>query len=198
MPDHECNERQLRNLNRSYSRFTKNRRGMRLYLVTLTTILLVIFCKVSEADPQHDLLINKLDHKIITRNLPLQEKEIFKSGNGRVKQLWKIRGPLIGNFEIIGNNQNDADSIGWNCSEYDKQGTRLKASDPKRSCHKFFVKVLKNIVTSPEALAIQLLTQGEASRLRVAIYKFHPGDISIETDGEFYAVRRISRMNSNF
>ena len=144
------------------------------------------------ADLKPKLLVNKLDAKVVTRGLPLTANGKLKSGAGKKKQIWKIKGQELGHFEVIGNNQNDADNVGWSCSEYDKQGNRIKEIGPDRFCHKFFVKVLRNVVDQPDNLAKQLLVKAKQINPQTAVEKF--GDISIETDGEFYFLRRISRM----
>ncbi len=159
--------------------------------VSLVALILVTSNSFA-ADKRPKLLISKLEARVVTQGLPLTSNEKLKSGSGKTKQVWKIKGQQVGHFEVIGNNQNDADNVGWSCSEYDKQGNRIKNIGPDRFCHKLFVKVLRNVVDQPENLAKQLLSTATQSRPQAVVEKF--GDISVETDGEFYFLRRISRM----
>lgn len=164
---------------------------MKRLLAPIAALLIMSAQSAHSADPQPKLLVNKLDVKFVTRGLPLTSNEKLKSGTGKKKQVWKIKGQELGHFEVIGNNQNDADNVGWSCSEYDKQGNRIKEIGPDKFCHKFFVKVLRNVVDQPENLAKQLLNKAAHNNSQAAILNF--GDISIETDREFYFLRRISR-----
>lgn len=142
--------------------------------------------------PAPRLLITKLDSKAITQRLPLSGHKWLTSGAGKKKQWWTIKGVPDSTFEIIGNNQSDADNVGWSCSEFDKAGNRVKQTSPDRLCHAFFVKVLDGIVDDPQLLARRLIEEGEKTKPQAAWWR--SGDISIESDGEFYFVRRWSRM----
>lgn len=165
----------------------------RLYML-IPPLLIMVSHTSYAADQRPKLLVSKLDAKVVTRGLPLTSNEKLKSGAGKKKQLWKIKDQEMGHFEVIGNNQNDADNVGWSCSEYDKQGNRIREIGPDKVCHKFFVKVLRNVVDQPENLAKQLLIKAKQINPQAAVDNF--GDISIETDGKYYFLRRISRMNN--
>lgn len=147
---------------------------------------------IDKKDVSSQLLVDKLDWKIVTHNLPLVEHKTTESGSGKMKQLWKIKGQKFGHFEVIGDDQNDADIVGWNCHEFDKQGNRVNPINQKTFCHQFFVMVLRNIVDKPDVLANYLFVEANNIHPQTASEKL--GDISIETDGEFYFIRRISRM----
>lgn len=164
---------------------------MRIY-VAIVVLFMMVSHSSNAADQRPKLLVNKLDAGVVTKKLPLSSKQKLESGSGKLKQVWRIKGQQVGHFEIIGNNQDDADNVGWSCSEYDKQGNRIIEIRPERFCHKFLVNVLRNVVDQPENLAKQLLRSAKQSSPQAAVEKF--GDISIETDGEFYFLRRISRM----
>lgn len=153
----------------------------------------VAFVNMAKAAEQSNiLLISRLDWKAITKNLPLADKKITKSGTGKTKQVWKIKGNQFAQLEVIGNNQNDADSVGWNCSEFDRNGNQIKQFSPESFCYRFFVRVLANVVGKPDVLAKKLLAQATQIHPRAATETF--GDITIETDGEYYFLRRASRI----
>lgn len=134
------------------------------------------------------LLINRLDAKVITRGLPISNPQMTKSGDGKVKKIWKIQGQQFGHFEVIGNNQGNADVVAWSCSIFDKQGNSIPPTSPQHFCHRLFTKVLRNVVDHPEEIAKSLLSRAKGPDHPVAIEQF--GKISIETDGQFYFLRR--------
>lgn len=165
---------------------------MKTCIVIMVTLLIICPCTAFAGGQQPKLLVSKLDAKAVTHNLPLTEEEILKSGSGKTKHLWKIKGQQFGHFEVIGDDQNDADNVGWICAEYDKKGNKIKQVGPENFCYQFFVKVLRNIVDQPEYLANLLLVKAKQTAPQSVSQEF--GDISIETDGEFYFLRRLSRM----
>jgi len=137
------------------------------------------------------LIAEKIDANVVVQGLPLSDRTTTKSGNGRVKQVWRIDGAETGKFEIIGNAQKDADNAGWSCAQYDNSGNSISQVAPQTFCHQLFVKVLNKFITNPSAIASQLIKRAEIQR-STADYRI--GDLSFETDGEFYFVRRWSRM----
>lgn len=132
---------------------------------------------------------SQLDHERILTGLTLTTPSQDKSDNGRYRQRWVIRD--IDMLEIIGDNQNDADVIAWKCGEYDGSGNNVNPVPLQSFCGKFFIAILKNIVTDPDHLASSLLL--ETSETKQDAYWISE-DISIETDGYFYTIRRTSRM----
>jgi len=158
-------------------------------LTFLCAMVLVVFGSVTVAA---DMTSKKLAAVTITENLTLEQHQIIESGNGRTMQQWKINGADLGSFEIIGDIQSDADLVGWSCSMYDDEGNRKSPVRDDSFCRKFFISVLSNVIANPEQVANDLLIKAK---------KAHPysvdqiyGDISIETDTNFYFIRRLSRM----
>jgi hypothetical protein len=135
-------------------------------------------------------IVSKLDASTITKGLPLEGRVQTKSGDGRTKQVWQIKGVANARFETIGKNQSDADNVGWNCAEYDKAGSLVRPTSSQSFCHQLFARVLGSVVDNPAELAKQLTAQ--AATGRNAVQRF--GDIAIETDGEYFFVRRVSRI----
>lgn len=167
--------------------------------IYLSIVIIFFITTISEAS-EYRVLINKLDYKVITSKLPITGKEISKSANGRIRQRWTIKckaDSLCGTIEFIGNNQKDVDKVCWTCREYDHQGGRIKPVNKKNFCHRIFIKILIDIVDYPEELANVLITQGEKTNPQPAIYNLKNSDFSIETDGEYYAVRRKSRLRND-
>jgi len=159
---------------------------------TVMTALLVMFCHATLAMSDGTMLIvNKLDANVVTRGLSLEDRQDLKSSNGRARQEWQIKGKH-GHFEVIGDNQKDADTVGWSCAESDKNGALITDIQPKTFCHQFFVKVLSNVVDQPEPLATRLLAKAREMRPQSAVERF--GDICIDTDGESCYLRRVSRI----
>ncbi len=144
------------------------------------------------AQPNVALLVEKLAAKSITKGLTLDAHEATQSGNGRTKQRWSIVGAELAKFEIIGDIQSDADLVGWNCAEYDAAGNRASPVHNESFCRKFFVNVLRNVLTAPEGVANELLVKAKEVNPQSAVLEL--GDLSIETDGEYYFIRRMSRM----
>jgi hypothetical protein len=159
-----------------------------------TVIFLTCVMFAGEAIGASPLLItDKIDAKKVIDGLPLINHEVLKSGNGRKKQLWSIKG--YGEFsklEIIGDDQSDADQVGMNCAVYDKNGKTVSPVAPSAPCHVMFVKLLSKFTSTPEAFAKMLLEEAVQSR-RTADRTLD--DFLFETDGEFSFVRRRSHLN---
>lgn len=160
----------------------------------LALLLIVAGCTDPAPPPSAPKITAKtarLDHQTITSGLPLTALETTKSGNGRLKQRWQITGVSPhSSFEIIGNDQSDADTVAWNCREFDPSGNAIKPYSTR--CLQVFQAVLGKLITSPEQAALNLLQEGATIAPRTAILQV--GDLSIETDGEFYFIRRLSRL----
>jgi hypothetical protein len=150
--------------------------------IMLMTAVSARICQCGEPK----LLADKLDAKVITRGLPISNAHTRKSGEGKVKKVWEIQGQT-GHFEIIGNDQSNADVVAWKCSEFDKQGKRISPSSPQHFCYRLFIKVLGSVVDRPEELARSLLSKAKGSDHPAAFEQL--GKISIETDGQFYFLR---------
>lgn len=161
------------------------------FIIAFTLILLSFFPVITKADGAPQLLINKLNSESIIKGLPLTGREVGQSGNGKKKQRWSIKGLDQQTFEIIGDLQSDADLVGWQCVEFDPKGNIASAVREKSLCRLFFISVLKNVVTNSESLANDLLIKAEKIKPSSAVRRF--ADLSIETDSEFYFIRRESR-----
>lgn len=163
-------------------------------------IIIIVFLATASEAFDCKPSINKLDYRVITSKLPVIGKEKSKSDNGRIRQRWTIQcvnGNSCGQIETIGNNQKDVDKVCWTCREYDKNGSRIKPINNEKFCHQFFIRVLTNVIDCPGELANQLIIQGETMNPQPAIYNIKNSDISIETDGEYYALRRKSRFKND-
>lgn len=143
------------------------------------------------ATKQPALIAEKIDADIVIAGLPLTQRQRLESGNGRKKQMWHITGAKLNKFEIIGNNQKDADTIGWYCAQYDKAGNAINQLSPTSFCRGLFVAVLGKFLAAPEEVADKLMQQAGQGKTTA---DFRVGDFSFETDGEFYFVRRWSRI----
>lgn len=161
---------------------------MKAFLLALLSFAVIVS---AEAGPTK-LLVSELDASVISKGLPLHSRESLKSGDGRKKQLWKIKGQDFGHFEVIGNNQKDADTVAWSCVDYDKAGNTIKETGKGSRCQTFFANVLRSVVDTPAEVAALLLTQSVRKAPRSAILVIN--DISIETDGQFYFIRHVSRL----
>lgn len=145
----------------------------------------------AKAAPESDTKIERLNATALTRGLPLYGRKMGQSDNGRKKQSWQISGFDTGaTFEIIGNDQDDADVVAWHCAQYDDNGNRKPAA-PGSKCFVFFKRVLQGIFTSPDSIATELLARSGSEGTTVSA---DYGDLRVETDGEFYFIRRISRQ----
>lgn len=137
------------------------------------------------------LISERIDAGLVIEGMPLTNHKILKSGNGRKKQLWSIKGHEISTVEIIGKNQADADQVGMHCAVFDKQGNRISPVPADSPCHRIFVKLLSKFTTTPDAFARRLIE--ESSRSGITESR-RLGDLSLEADGEFYMIRRWSRI----
>lgn len=155
-----------------------------LICMMLATTISAGICECGEPK----LIINRLDAKAITRGLPISNPQMTKSGDGKVKKIWKIQGQQFGHFEVIGNDQSNADVVAWSCSKFDKQGEWVFPSSPQHFCYRLFAKVLGNLVDRPEDLARSLLARAKGPDKPAAIQQV--GRISVETDGQFCFLRR--------
>jgi hypothetical protein len=167
----------------------RNRLGAKTIFMAMC---MAIVTQSFAAQPNVNLLVDKLAAKSITKGLPLDNHETMQSGNGRTKQRWSIVGAELAKFEIIGDIQSDADLVGWNCAEYDAAGNYASSVRDESFCRKLFVSVLRNVLTKPEAVANDLLIKAKKTSPQSAVLEL--GDLSIETDGEYYFIRRMSRM----
>jgi hypothetical protein len=170
---------------------------MKKSILTLIATLYLIGCGVSSSDLSvNDVILNvdKIDSEVVIAGLPLDQHLNTESGNGRVKQTWRIIADDKQEYlklEIIGNNQSDADLMAWNCAQFDSSGSYKDQTPESSFCHTLFVKVLDKFISNPETIAERLLNESKVSKIR-AIYE--TGDLSFETDGQYYFIRRISRI----
>lgn len=165
--------------------------------LALIAILCLSGCGIGSSDlSANDVILkaDKIDGEAVVVGLPLDRHENTKSDNGRVKQVWRIvaddKQEYL-KFEVIGDNQKDADLIGWNCEQFDKAGASISQVQESSFCHSFFINVLDKFVTNPELVTVGLLNKAKESKTN-AIHKV--GDFSFETDGRYYFIRRISRI----
>ncbi|HEX5278159.1 MAG TPA: hypothetical protein VFW42_10875 [Fluviicoccus sp.] len=138
------------------------------------------------------LLSKTLDASQIVQGLPLTHKTILKSGNGSKKVSWDIKGAESSGFEIIGNDQHDADTVSWSCHQFDHNGNSIKPNSPDTFCYQFFVKVLRNVVKNPDQIAATIMPM--AVRNNPSTVGPTYGDITIYTDSNYFFIRRKSRM----
>lgn len=122
----------------------------------------------------------------------LDARASLLSGNGRKKTLWQIEGASHGSFEIIGDNQHDADQVSWQCHVFNAEGNIVPPAARDHFCHRFFVTVLSRLTDDAEELADSLI--GTALRTGTTA-DATIGDFSVDTMDGFYAVRRISRYD---
>lgn len=136
--------------------------------------------------------IEKIDADTFIAGLPLVAPETLLSGDGRKKTLWHIEGASHGSFEIIGNDQHDADQVGWQCHVFNADGDIVPPVAPDHFCHRFFVTVLSRLTDDAHGLADRLirnaLRTGTTADATI-------GDFSVDTMDGFYFVRRISRYD---
>jgi len=138
----------------------------------------------------YSLKTDKIDGKALSSMLSLYGRKESASGNGRVKTLWSIKGLKSGSVEIIGNNQKDADQIGWQTPEFDTSGNYVKITSSTFT-YRFFVKTLAYFVDKPNTLADELLIEADPKINKTASRCI--GDLSFETDGIYFFVRHNSR-----
>lgn len=165
---------------------------MSKYLVAMMMAVVVSGCGGDGAKSEKvQLTAERIDVAAVQIGLPLINRENTKSGDGRSKTVWVIDGFDAGKFEVIGNNQSDADSISWNCSKFDDSGSKISQADKNSFCSILFSGVLEKFVTNNRDLAARLIGNAESRKENEV---FEIGDFSFETDGEFYFVRRLSRI----
>lgn len=163
-------------------------------IVILLAALFLSGCDTSPSESNKVILkVDKIDSEAVVLGLPVDLHEIVKSGNGKVKQVWRIvadDNQEYLKFEVIGDNQQDADLIAWNCEQFDKAGAAVSQVQESSFCHSFFINVLEKFLTNPELVTVGLLNKVKESQAN-AIHEV--GDFSFETDGRYYFIRRISR-----
>lgn len=160
-------------------------------ILIIASALIAAESTIAQSKPS--LLVDRLAAHSIIKGLPLENHQTIKSGDGRTKQWWRIAGIPYASFEIIGDIQSDADLVGWQCAEFDSAGNYASPVRDESFCRKFFIQVLGNILKKPEAVANDLLIKAKKIQPQTAIREF--SDFSIETNGRFYFIRRLSRMN---
>lgn len=126
----------------------------------------------------------------IKKYIPITSRQKLLSGSGKTKTLWKISGSELGQFEIIGNNQSDADQIGWQIPEFDERGNSLAISKSKLA-HDIFTSVLSLYLANSQEVANDMLSELENNGPKTVARIF--GDLSIETDGTYSFIRHQSR-----
>lgn len=147
--------------------------------------------KVEFTQTIHPLLRSELiNSDSLALRLPIYSKEKTKSGADKNKTTWKIKGFELAKFEVIGDNQKDADMLGWNMAEYDENGNYIEHLSTKKS-QDFFVLVLSQFIENPKEITEAIRAEIKANGFKTAAYK--AGDLSIESDGQFFFIRRISR-----
>lgn len=135
------------------------------------------------------IINSQLDSKAIIAGLSLSAPSKDKSDNGRIRQRWTIRD--TDQLEIVGDNQNDADVIAWKCGEYDNSDNLVSPVPLQSFCGKLFIAILNNITSNSDDIANKLLLETSQTQTDAS---WTSEDISIETDGYFYIIRRTSRM----
>ena len=143
------------------------------------------------APPKQITIVDRIASTAVAEGLPLGKRSDTRSGDGRKKSVWPINDLDFGKLEVIGNDQQDADLIAWNCVTFVASGEILPALPSSHFCHRLFVQVLGKFISTPDVIAKALLSEAARSRATAAHIV---GDFSIETDGEFFFVRRWSRM----
>lgn len=163
--------------------------GKQLLLFLL--IAPIVVCATASPHKPH-LLIQSLDAAKITQNLPITDITLGKSDNGRTRVRWTIHG--VSKFEIIGNDQSNADEVAWSCGTFDKQGSFITPVPINSFCGKFFVSVLSNVISSPKTTASALLKRAADVQPAMAHRQF--GNIRIETDGTYFFIRHAGSTSS--
>lgn len=131
-----------------------------------------------------------INSESLALHLPLFSKEKTKSGTNKNKTMWKIKGFEFAKFEVIGDNQKDADLLGWNMAEFDDKGNYIEHLSSKNS-QEFYELVLSQFIDNPKEICQAIRAELKANGFITAAYKV--GDLSIESDGQFFFIRRISR-----
>lgn len=157
---------------------------------TLVSATILMFSMVAaDSNARTPLLINdKIDAARVIEGFPLTGRQVLKSGDGRKKQLWSIKGMETSAIEIIGNDQSDADQVAMHCVTFDKNGNAVSPVPTSAPCHVLFVRLLGKFTATPDSFAKKLIEESMRSKQTEAR---RLDDISLETDGEFYAIRRL-------
>jgi len=142
-----------------------------------------------EVESNSKFIVDQLDANTVTHGLSISRKETGESDNGRVRVRWAIKDN--DQLEIVGDDQSDADLIAWHCGSYGAADNYLSPVPLDSFCGTFFKSLLTNIVSSPSEVASKLLTHADSIK-GTAIWS--SGDFSVETDGQFFFVRRQSRQ----
>lgn len=146
----------------------------------------------SEQPPPHVLLVERIDAAVITGGLPISEMSIATNSNGRKRVTWKVAGAgPLGHLEIIGNDQSNADQVGFACEEFDDKGGAATNMRADSLCRKLYGVLLSHFVTDGPALATKLMEQAEQNKRAADLIV---GDFSFDTFEGFSFVRRISRL----
>jgi hypothetical protein len=140
------------------------------------------------------LTVDVIDSSALRSGLGLIDRALGESGDGRMRVRWHLPasvGPANtpDRLEIIGNDQADADLVAWTCTSFDESGSFVRPT-PTSRCGKFFRSVLANIVTNPDDLTSALLARADDTR---GTAYWISGDFSVETDSQYYFIRRESR-----
>lgn len=137
------------------------------------------------------LITEQIDSQKVIAALPVTKLDTGKIAPGKLRNRWTIKGNLMGQIEIIGNNPVDADQVAMHCVTYDKSGNAVSPMASSARCHQLFVKLLSSFTKTPEWFAKELIVGALTSK---GIESRRLDDLSLETDGEFYFVRRWSRL----
>jgi hypothetical protein len=168
---------------------------MKNIVLALTVILMGCGGDIPDSGANDVILTtDKIDSKAVIVGLPVDGHQNTDSENGKVKQVWRIVNNNVPDdlkFEVIGNNQSDADLIGWNCEQFNGDGSSVSQLQESSFCHSLFIDVLGKFVTNPELVTVTLMNKTGRSNIN-AVYEI--GDLSFETDGRYYFIRRISRI----
>lgn len=159
----------------------------------MKTLLLSVAILVAQSASaeSHLLITERINAESISKEMPVADRKVLKSGDGRKKQSWSIKGVDIGHIEIIGNDQSDADQAAMRCAAFDRHGNAASPVPEASACHRLFVKLLSGFTTTPERFAKNLIEESAKSGVTESR---RLGDLSFETDGTFYFVRRWSRL----
>jgi hypothetical protein len=143
----------------------------------------------SEPPPPHILLVERIDAKVVTSGLPISGMSVDRSSNGQKRVTWKVAGAgPLGHLEIIGNDQSNADQVGFACAEFDAKGNLATQMREDSLCRKLYGVLLSHFVTDGPALATKLMEQAEQNKRTAALIV---GDFSFDTFEGFSFVRRI-------
>lgn len=154
--------------------------------------LIIALCISVHAHSANPLLVTEtINAAKVVEGLPLTKHEVAKSANGRKRQRWVIEGVDSGKIEIIGNDQADADQVSMHCLTFDKAGNAIPAVSAKSPCQQLFIKLLAKFTTTPESFAKRIIEDAVKTKLTETRQL---GSLSLESDGEFYAVRRLNRL----